>query len=277
MCVICKNGHIRSDLIVECDVLTEIPDLYMDMVTSLRCAYCPLLKKLPDSIKLKILIIEICPLLTEIPEYNRLEYLWCIECVGIEKIPFFPSLKLLNINRSFIKKISDEYYMSKLEVLSCENSFFLEKIPTQFSMYPTPGYPFLKKLNISFTQISEIPIIPGLKELYCANTPIREIPEFFDLEILLCYKCFLLLYIPTQTMTKLKLFRWYDCPWLLQNPDNKIIIGLKLQKWIKNNFKYFVFNRWIESIEGKEFLYHPDRIGGRIEKSKMEKTLLSLN
>ena len=95
-----------------------------------------------------------------------------------------------------------------------------------------------------------------LKELNCSNCVVlMEIPIIDGLELLYCF----------------------NCPWLPQNRSNKISQGLKLQKWIKNNFRFFVFRHWINSNEGKEFLYHPYHIGGRIEKEKMRKTLTSLN
>jgi hypothetical protein len=68
-----------------------------------------------------------------------------------------------------------------------------------------------------------------------------------------------------------------NCPWLPQNTNNKITLGLKLQSWIRKNYRYFVFQRWIRGQEGREFLYDPKHIGGRIEISKMKNALEELN
>ena len=126
------------------------------------------------------------------------------------------------------------------------------------------------------TGLTEIPVIPGLKCLYCSECPLlTKIPVISGLKKILCSECPLLTSIPI--IPGLKVLNCSECPWLPQNPSNKIYQGLKLQSWIKNNFRYFVFQRWIKSNEGKEFLYHPNNIGGRIEKSKMRKTLESLN
>ena len=97
--------------------------------------------------------------------------------------------------------------------------------------------------------------IEGLKVLDCSYCPLlTSIPVIAGLEV----------YCP-------------DCPWLSQNQNNKVLLGLKLQSWIRKNYRYFVFQRWIKSQEGMEFLYDPKRIGGKIEISKMKKTLEGLN
>ena len=138
----------------------------------------------------------------------------------------------------------------------------------------------LKILDCSgCTRLTKISVIPGLKELRCtACDGLTEIPNILGLRELDCSDCTALIKIPTHCGSPgLEVLGCCGCPWLVQNPYNKIPQGLKLQRWIKNNFKYFVFRRWISSQEGREFLYHPDNIGGRIEKAKMMKTLLSLN
>jgi hypothetical protein len=90
-----------------------------------------------------------------------------------------------------------------------------------------------------------------------------------------CNNCTLLTSIPV--LIGQQMLDCYNCPWLPKNPDNKILLGLKLQSWIRKNYRYFVFQRWIKNQEGREFLYDPKRIGGRIEISKMKKALERLN
>ena len=134
----------------------------------------------------------------------------------------------------------------------------------------------LKKLWCSYcTGLTQIHNVTSLEVLDCSQCPLlTEIPIIHKLTELYCSFCPLLTEIPTSTgFPRLKKLSCSGCPWLSQNPHNEISHGLKLQKWIKNNFKFFVFQHWINSQEGKEFLYHPEHIGGRIEKSKMKKVL----
>ena len=171
-----------------------------------------------------------------------LEELDCSECLNVTSIPNIVGLK-------------------QLWCSGCSN---LTTIPVING---------LKVLNCSFCpNITTIPVIAGLKVLncsFCLN--IKTIPNINGLEELFCYGCLNVTTIPN--ISKLKYLKPSDCPWLPQNPDNKITLGLKLQSWIRKNYRYFVFKRWIKSQEGREFLYDPKRIGGRIEISKMKKAL----
>ena len=48
---------------------------------------------------------------------------------------------------------------------------------------------------------------------------------------------------------------------------DKIIV---LQRFARKNFKYFVFRRWIKSKEFNEWFYHPDNIGGKNAKRRLQ-------
>ena len=203
-------------------------------------------------------VIECCALVRELPVIPGLKKIWCSGCTGLTEIPVIPDL----------------------EILICRGCTNLTKIPV------IPG---LKNLICrGCTALTEIPVIPGLRILACTDCPLlTEIPYILGLKELHCDNCISLLSIPyTKDRYNFRFLPERDrnnmnisckSPFLSQNPNNKILQGIKLQKWIKNNFRYFVFQRWINSVEGKEWIYHPDNIGGRIEKSKMLKTLQSIN
>ena len=179
-------------------------------------------------------------------------------------------------------------------ILSCLDCPLLTKIPN------IEGLIFL---NCSGCPVTEIPVINGLKELRCSYCPllteipnicynsplITEIPNITELEYLDCSDCPIkkinirriktLICINCRLLTKVSSDRLVCqyCPWLSQNYKNKISQGIKLQRWIKSNFRYFVFKNWISSPEGREWIYNPDNVGGRIEKSKIRNTFKSLN
>ena len=107
---------------------------------------------------------------------------------------------------------------------------------------------WIKTIELFF--LSSIPVINGLEKILCSYCPLL----IYNVIIFICF----------------------GCTWLPQNPNNKILLGLKLQSWIRKNYRYFIFKRWIKSREGMEFLYDPNNIGGRIEKVKIKKTFENL-
>ena len=144
-----------------------------------------------------------------------------------------------------------------MKELNCSGCTNLKEIPNIVG---------LKDLNCSWCEITTIPDIPGLEYLECMNCKnIKEISNV-GLKNLNCSRCSLLTKIPeVQTLD------CSNCPWLIQSLENKVKLGLKLQSWIRKNFRYFVFKKWIGSVEGKDFFYDPDNIGGRVEKVKIKK------
>jgi hypothetical protein len=46
---------------------------------------------------------------------------------------------------------------------------------------------------------------------------------------------------------------------------------ITLQRFVKKNYKYFLFKRWINSREGVEWIYHPTNIGGKMAKKQLAK------
>jgi len=89
-------------------------------------------------------------------------------------------------------------------------------------------------------------VIEGLEKLYCADcTSLTEL------------QC-----IPGCNI------QHGGCTWLEPEIRKK---GFKLQQWIRNNFKYFVFKRWISSLEGVEWIYYPKNIGGIISKRNIRR------
>jgi hypothetical protein len=133
-------------------------------------------------------------------------------------------------------------------------------------------------LNCSFcSTVSKIPNITGLAELRCYWCPrLKEIPNIIGLEELYCYCCFELRVIPD--IINLYILDCYDCPRLFYSPkhqENKIKID-KLRKFIRNNYKYFVFRRLIKSREFCEHYYSPENKIGKMVKVELEHFVSSI-
>jgi len=66
-----------------------------------------------------------------------------------------------------------------------------------------------------------------------------------------------------------------DCPWLIYNSSfNSNVEKLKcLQRFCRNNLKYWRFRRWIKTREFAEWFYSPKQWGGRSGKREMKEML----
>ena len=74
---------------------------------------------------------------------------------------------------------------------------------------------------------------------------------------------------------KLRDLNLQGCPWLSQNAalyPRHLPSLLRLQRWFRTGKKQ-VFKRVIRSKAFNEFVFHPDRIGGRLVKRQMEAEL----
>jgi len=89
------------------------------------------------------------------------------------------------------------------------------------------------------------------------------IPNIFGLQELNCSDCPYLVSIP-----KMERCYMHNSPWL--DPENIKKIQ-PLQRFIRKNFKYFVFKNWIKTENFAKFFYHPDNFGGYFTKQKLLK------
>jgi len=101
----------------------------------------------------------------------------------------------------------------------------------------------------------KIPELPNLGELWCIDcTSLTDVPEFSTLHE----------------------FHSWNCPWI-KNRNSSFESNVEklkyLQRFCRNNLRYWIFRRWIKTREFAEWFYSPNQIGGRIAKNCLRKTI----
>jgi len=94
-----------------------------------------------------------------------------------------------------------------------------------------------------------------------------------ELTRLFCHECTNLTEIPPDLLELID-FYCAGCIWIeKQNPSfNFNMEKLKrLQRFCRNNLKYWRFRRWIKSKEFAEWFYSPNQWGGKVAKLNIQK------
>jgi len=267
--------------------ITIIPIL--PNLKKLYCNLCTNLTKISSCVNIIFIECTECTNLTEIfnvHDHNinyKLEELLCTGCIALTNLPKLSNLVELYCANSGIKKIGHAFY--KLKKLHCGNCINLESISNTLynlldlycsrciKLTELPNIPSIIYINFSHCEnINKLPNLPNLKSLICEYCPnITEIPDIFsNLDFISCIGCVNLIKTPLRYIET----RYFDSPWIkLRNKfqdneqyDNNIKKLKVLQHWFRKNFKYLVFKRWIKSEEGVKWIYDPDRIGGKVSK-----------
>jgi len=130
--------------------------------------------------------------------------------------------------------------------------------------------PDLVVLDCNGSGLTEIPKFPDLMVLNCCRTNLKEIPMFPNLVDLWCNGCTSLTKVPVPR----KSYICRGCTWLEEenkNFDDNIEKLKRLQRFCRNNLKYWRFKRWVNSREFAEWFYDPEQWGGRASKRNIEK------
>jgi hypothetical protein len=96
-------------------------------------------------------------------------------------------------------------------------------------------------------------------------------PSLINAVNLYCYHCPLLLAAPPG----LHQWSYAGCPWLPQNATaypTHLPSLLRIKRWFRAGRKQS-FKRWIRTRAFNEWIFHPDRIGGKLVKRQMEAEL----
>jgi hypothetical protein len=199
-----------------------------------------------------------------------------LDCSGCPRLQTLPEnlgkLKELNCNYCpNLRQLSDN--LGKLEILYCYNCLLLQNLPE---------------------------CLGNLKYLDCARCPrLQKLPDNLGkLEILWCYSCPLLQSLPVDTtlecLGNLKELNCRNCPLLQKLPENLRYLSCRGCHWLNHsqnpdynsniqkliilqNFvrKYLKYRRFVKYVNSKafiEWIYDPERIGGRLSKKSLEKT-----
>lgn len=198
----------------------------------------------------------------------------------------------------------------KLIGLDCAGCSHLTAIPSELvnlkvlRCYGCPSLATIPDTLVNLTDLncSRCPLLAAipstltrLTTLFCARCPLlRAIPDTLVRVIdLCCSHCPLLVSIPAAfaSSASVPCPRWHlvpftpphypprvechGCPWLPQNVNshpNHMPSLLRLQRWFRTGRKQ-TFKRWIRTRAFNEWIFHPDRIGGKLVKRQMEAEL----
>jgi hypothetical protein len=252
-----------------CTMLKKIPKI--KGIRRLDCSNCPLLEEISVIDGLYFLDCSECPRLKEIPVINGLLQLFCDHCTSLTKLPNITGLHCLHCSRCPL--LTELPNINDLCVLTCDNC--------------QNG---LQNLCCDFcTMIETVPHIVGLYKLFCRGCDkIQEIPKIQGLAVLACSGCSRIkeiscpmAFVTCNGCSNLRIIECddsesrtnaNDCPNLFYSPwhtVNKQKID-RLRKFIRNNFKYFVFKHWIRSKEFCEHYYSPQNRVGKMMKRGLE-------
>lgn len=189
-----------------------------------------------------------CRICTDpVEELTRVTTLYCSGCPLLTSIP--PTL----VN---------------LRVLYCSGCPLLASIPatltglTDLDCCDCPLLPFIPHTLVNLTWVE------------CSNCPrLTSIPaELIRLIHLDCSDCRMLTSAP---FADIQWMRHEDCTWLPQNAaayPTHIPSLLRIQRWFRYGKKQ-VFKRVIRTRAFNEWMFHPNRIGGKLIKRQMEAEL----
>jgi len=243
MCIICKNKNIDQKKTLKtdhCNNIEYIPET-LDYLKQLSCISCLRLSSLPSTLKINKLICDYSFRITIIP--RTLKYLNILSCVRCP-ISFIPDtfVNLKELDCSHCVALTELPVLKSLKILNISGCYNIEKLHCNF---------------------------PLLEEIKCNGciqlTVIEDMPKLKYLESSCCR---MLIKIPSYiTYANCRYSPWVN-GYNNDYKNNIITLGV-LQKWIKKMVRYIRFKKWINSKEGVEWIYDPDRIGGRISKNNL--------
>lgn len=237
--------HISTPLfrLSMCRICTDSVESLVE-VDELNCHRCPDLVSIPpELVNLRTLWCYCCPRLVSIPAtLTRLTRLDCTGCPLLVSLP--PEL-------------------ASLVRLDCSRCPVLASIP--------PTLVHLHRLDCSDCPlVASIPAtLTSLVELYCYRcTLLWMIPSaLIHLNTLYAHGCPRLVSIPDAIDDT----ACDPCPWLVLR-ETRLPSVLRLQRWFRTGRKQ-TFKRWIRTRAFNEWIFHPDRIGGKLVKRQMEAEL----
>ena len=170
----------------------------------------------------------------------------CSGCQTIEVISNLPKLEYLTCEDCpNLKKIS---YLSNLETLNCAGCLSVKEISNM---------PKLKYLDVRHCRL--LLAIPNTtRQLTYDDNPWLD-PEYLYFQI----------YRDTPNSVSFV----YAFDWLVAEHMYKIDAVKTLQRFVKRNFKYFVFKNWTKSRAFAEWFYAPDQLGGRVDRHRFAKIM----
>jgi hypothetical protein len=194
-----------------------------------------------------------CSLITCIPPSHSCDDTF----INLKRLDCYDCLSLINVSYSLIN----------LNCLNCFNCPLLTSIPNTL-------------VNLIILECSYCPLLTSipntlvnLGELNCCYCPLlTNIPNtLVNLIYLDCRSSSLI----TSISNNIKYLECENCPWIDKYVRRDNIRKLiTLQRFVKRNLKYWIFSRWIKSRGGVEWIYHPDNIGGKIAKKRIEKMFI---
>jgi len=279
MCIFCKcvaeNDYeiLKNKKNIRCCSelkVIDIPDTtgcwkrsLLSKLESLDCENCVNLEEIPENLSsLSYLNCRNCKNLRLPKNLPSLEVLICDGCT---KIPsHFPKLETLILSESLLDSI-DFTNFSNLRTLLCEKFTNITEIKTSVS-----------KLEFLYcngcTNLEKLPEeLPDIRELYCNYcVKLQKIKCYPKMVWLNCEGCISL----QEIIGSPEILFCDNCPFLnhSENPDySKNIRNLSiLQNFCRKYLKYRRFVKYVNSKAFIEWIYDPERIGGRLSKKSIE-------
>jgi hypothetical protein len=197
----------------------------------------------------------------------EMTYLDCSDCPNLSSIPAV-LVRLVDLRCHgcpAFASIPPE--LVRLERLFCYDCPLLASIPntlTRLTYLDCHGCPLLASIPATLARLGT---------LNCTRCPcLLSIPSTFGcLSYLYCSYCPRLTSIPIGVTN----VYCYGCPWLPQNRyayPMHIPSLLLIQRWFRTGKKQ-VFRRVIRTRAFNEWIFHPERIGGKLVKRQMEAEL----
>jgi len=188
----------------------------------------------------------------------------CLVCECRKNNNYFRILHIETLDCSFCEKVQEIPIIHSLKILYCEGCSNLRKIGR---------YNSLLELDCRMCpELEEIGPFPVIKDIDCWNCPkLKKIHHSPLLKSLGCGLCNSLLEIPNVQYDEL--FLWSN-PFMNHSKNlwysNNVKLLTVLQKFVRKHQKYRRFQKYTNSKEFIEWIYAPERIGGKLSKRNMQ-------
>ena len=252
MCKLCQGKQHVSEICENCIIPEYMTEIYFSQVN------LNIIPKLPKSLKILCFrrmdnIVFSYPL----PDLETLHFYYC-DNIELPKLPeSLKKLVILGYSNSEISLFPD---LPNLEVLHLTNFPKLKVLPVLSK---------LRTLDLENVGVSVV-IFPDVKTLYATRCEHLISIIVGEKTIVTITRCRSFLFINHQNRLLYSM-----CPWFKAD-ERKMTSLIKAQRISKKIIKANRFSRWINSRNGKEFIYDPNNIGGKIEKKRMFNTLVSI-